>query len=238
MPGIDSFRLFFLSTETNPHATKIDMKPFAASLAALLGVSFPVGAATVFVANHSFETTGTAGTPSHWSALPTGGAWTDGLGTNSFEIYNTATSTDPVPHFSVGAVPDGTKVLNLEATSPLTQNLSHPITAGDLITLTFYLGNSQAQADPAGDATAYFTLDGSDAFSQVVTNNAVDNQFLLKTVQWTATSAGNLGLKFTGPGKTWIDNVSVDVVAIPEPSGSLMLFTMAGFAILRRRRAR
>lgn len=188
---------------------------------------------TVPVSNGSFETVGTASNNT-WQELPDGSGW--GHGDNSiYQILDLAFENVHFP--GTDQAPDGTRVLNLGAVVPLTADLNHSIEAGQIVTLTFYVGNSANQADPPGDITATITLDGADAYFELIDNDALDGEFVEKTVQWTATAGGDLGLKFTNTGSAWLDAVSVTVTTIPEPT-SLLMLAMAGGMLLTRRRTR
>jgi len=184
-------------------------------LVSMLAASTALGA-TVTVGNHSFETVGTSlGGP--WWSLPDPGAWVDGNGGNSYEILTVPDDT----HFTAPATaPDGSNVLNLVAASPVSQNLSHAVSAGDVVTLDFFVGDSKAQTPGNVDAT--LTLDGSPVNTQTVSNDAPNEGFTRKSVQWTATSGGNLGIQFSNNGGgNWIDDVGVDVSTAPAIRGDV-----------------
>lgn len=213
----------------------------AIAVCALLAAAMPAEAGVIVpVANASFETVGDAsvsGNPS-WHLLPNssqaGYAWVDGnTEANAiYELWHENLTAPPNSAYHFNAIPDGEQVLNVGATSPLTQDLHHAIAIGDTITMTFYVGNSKAQDDPAGAPTPLFTLNGSEAYSGSVTNTAANGEFVPVSIQWTATSAGNLGIKFTGGG--WLDAVSVEVEPIPEPASMAML-GLGGVLLARRR---
>jgi hypothetical protein len=168
--------------------------------------------------NLSFEVEG-ANLTGDWASLPAGGAWVDGNGANDYEILRL--DVDPTHFPSYDTAPDGNNVLNLSAASPMSQDLSHAVNAGDVITLDFFVGNSAAQADPPADVTARITLDGAVEYSEVVDNDAPDGDFVHKSVQWTATSAGNLGIEFSSAEGAWIDDVGFEVTSAPTIRGDV-----------------
>ena len=189
-------------------------------LASMLAASTTL-AAPVTVGNHSFETTGGSpppGTYTDWRMLPAGGDWLDGNATNDFEILRL--NIDPTHFPSYNTAPDGLNVLNLPATSPMSQDLSPTtVNAGDVITLDFFVGDSAVQTP--GNVNATFTLDGSPVNTQTVINNASSGDFAHKSVQYIATSAGNLGIEFSGGSGAWIDDVGVDVSTAPTLRGDV-----------------
>jgi len=69
--------------------------------------------------------------------------------------------------------------------------------------------------------TAVITLDGAVEYSEVVVNDAPDGDFSHKSVQWTATRAGNLGIQFSGGAGAWIDDVSFEVSMAPTIRGDV-----------------
>lgn len=171
---------------------------------------------SISVGNGSFEAVGNV-INSNWQQLPDPGDWVDGNPGAIYEILDLAAESSHFP--ALNMAPDGVRVLNLGAASPLTQDLNHEIHVGDEITLSFHVGNSEAQADPPGDVTVSFVLDALETYSELVNNTSPDGEFVLKTVHWTATSDGELGLMFVNQGATWIDAVRVEVRAAPTTPG-------------------
>ena len=154
--------------------------------------------------NHSFETGGVSSTGT-WSSLPNVGDWV-----GAAHPYSILDISGPNNHFPTSNAPDGDNVLNLSVVGLLTQDRSYTINTGDLISLSFYIGNSAA-IDP-GNITATIMLNGSNASPNLVaTNTAADGGWALKTVEWTANAGGNLSISFSGSRGAWLDNVSVDV---------------------------
>jgi len=190
--------------------------------AATMPIDVPVG-------NSSFNTVGTQ--TGGWYALPTGGDWSF-TQTNAFQILQTPDAS----HFTSGAADN---VLNMGTVGLLTQTLDYTVNAGDIITLTFELGNSANQSNPPGGVNASFTIGGTAFGTTLVANTAGDNAFVSKSVEYTATTSGALGIRFQQAATgAWIDDVSVSVV--PEPSSFALLagmFAITG-VMLRRRGAR
>lgn len=193
------------------------MRKTYVSVLATIGIVFGL-AATSYAQNLSFETEGVNLT-TDWCSLPTPGAWVDGNGANPYEILRL--SVDPTHFPSYNTAPDGINVLNLSSASPMSQNLQQEVDVGDVITLGFYIGNSVAQADPAGNVTATITLDGDDAYSELVVNDAPNGDFIRKSVQWAVTNAGTLGITLAGSSGAWIDAVEVEVSTAPELRGTV-----------------
>ena len=177
-------------------------------LVSMLAASTTI-AGSVTVGNHSFETTEPGS--GDWRMLPVGGDWVDG-DANIYDIL--LLNIDPTHFPSYNTAPDGLNVLNLASASPMSQNLSHTVNAGDVITLDFFVGNSSDQGDPPADVNAKITLDGTDVHTAAVTNNAPNGDFAHKSVQWTATSSGNLGVELSSGEGAWIDDVGVDVSTV------------------------
>ena len=203
------------------------MKHAQAKLLSVVGALFLVSmlaasttiAGNVPVGNHSFESVGdkvdTSG--SAWWELPKPGDWGDGNAANVYEIWDAAVS-EPTPHFDIAQ--DQDRVLSLLAASPVSQDLGYAVNVGDVITLDFFVGDSAKQTP--GDVNATITLGGTGVHTVVVDNDAPDGDFAHKSVQWTATSSGNLGIKFENAGgNNWIDDVGVEVSTAPTIRGEV-----------------
>lgn len=205
----------------------------AACCLLMMSATATVQAAVIVpVGNFSFETVGAGSSPPTWYELPNPGAWVDGNPGAIFDILNVPNDTT---HFPTTSAPEGNNVLNLGASSPMTQDLSYAIDAGDIIELQFYLGTSNTSGSFGGNVNIGFTLDSVDVFTDTVINDASPGTFSgPKTVQWTATSGGNLGLKISNGGFVFIDAVTVEVTPIPEPA-SLILLGVGSVLIAGRR---
>lgn len=217
--------------KTNQSSVKIKVA-LMASLAAAAACSAHGATVVVPVGNASFETA-VSSSGADWHTLPDPGAWVAGK-TSDFQVLDIATNT---AHFNNNA-PDGNHVLNLIEAGSMTQDLSHTINIGDQISLSFWLGNSANQGTTQqGGARAFFMLDGVNSPHFDSTNTAADGQWAFKTVTWTATSGGNLGIRLNplAAAGGWIDDVSVNVTAVPEPSAAL-LGGLGALLLLRRRR--
>ena len=205
---------------------------------ALLACVGVVQASVIPVGNGSFETVGVSigvgGGGEAWYSLPASapGVWEYTGTTDAWTQYQVGTSDGA--HFTAAA--DGTRILNLIKFGTLTQTFS-TVNAGDAFTLEFdvakgLLGGSGG----AGTLTASILVGGTPiatgaTFATTVAAGAWDH----KTLTGTATSTGALSISFApGTNSPWLDNVTMTVV--PEPA-SLGLLSLAGLAMLRRRRA-
>jgi len=157
-------------------------------------------AESIAVTNFSFETVGTH-TGGTWWELPDPGSWTRGK-TNSYQISDISAGPAAFPS---GIAPGGTKVLNLSQCNPLTQGLGYTVSAGDTIAISFCQGNAANQADPPGDATVSILVDGVVDASETVDNTATDGNFVAYQSVFTASSGGNLSIRFSGQTGCWLD---------------------------------
>lgn len=228
---------------------------------ALLACAGVAQAAVITVANGSFETgvapLGAGEGNDAWSPLPASapGVWEyTANGSSPYGVYGVDTTVHPPQtgaHFYTAA--DGNYVLNLGAAADgstpkqITQALPYTVTAGDVFTLDFYVGKGrQSNSGGAGDLTASILVGGINIATNNtaiatgdLTGNTTDTWYH-KTVTGTATGTGALSISFapnaTAGGAPWIDNVTMSVSpAVPEPA-SLGLLSLAGLALVRRRK--
>ena len=170
------------------------------------------GATSVPVGNFSFETEGQdRGTA--WASLPAAGDWVDGNPSQFYEIHRIDLASD---HFSTNRAPGGTRVLSLVAASPMTNDLVYAVTAGDVIVISYVLGDSARGDQVSGNVEVAILVDGVESASETVDNsNAAgtpDGGFKVFKSVLTATNSGNLSIRFTnGSGANWLDMVDVAV---------------------------
>ena len=188
------------------------------TVVAVLLTTAAVGqAAVVTVGNHSFETEGSGS--GDWHDLPVSGAWVVGSA-NQYRILGL--DIDPTHFPSYNTAPDGLNVLYLPNASPLSQDLSTAVAVGDVVTVDFYVGDSVSATYDPGNVTVEITVDGVTESTTVVANNAPSGDFLHKSVQWTATTSGNLGVKFTNTSDdNFIDDVGCEVSTAPSIRGDV-----------------
>ena len=176
------------------------------------------GATSVPVGNFSFETEGQdRGTA--WASLPAAGDWVDGNPSQFYEIHRIDLASD---HFSTNRAPGGTRVLNLVAASPMTNDLVYAVTAGDVIVISYVLGDSARGDQVSGNVEVAILVNGVESASETVDNsNAAgtpDGGFKVFKSVLTATSSGNLSIRFTNSsGQNWLDMVDVAVT----PAGQI-----------------
>ena len=185
---------------------------------------------TVPVQNASFETVGATILP--WSKLPvtttTNWSYTT---TSQYTIYKVE-PTNTAASFHVAA--DGDHVLNTVAATVLSQNLHYTVNTGDIVTLSFALG--QALGGSGGGSIEARILVGAVTAVQPFTvgTGTTKGSWYGKSFSYTATSGGNLAIAFATVSDTpWLDNVGVTVM-VPEPA-CLGLLALGGLLLGRRR---
>jgi len=201
-------------------------------LAAAMGM-LQAAPITVPVQNGSFETVGATAAP--WSYFPatTASNWAY-TATSQYSIYK-AEPTNPDASFQQAA--EGTHVLNTVAATVLSQDLHYTVNPGDVVTLTFALGQSLRSPYTGGGSIEARILIGAVTAVQQFTvgTGTTKGNWYDKSFSYTATSGGNLSIAFASVSDTpWLDNVGV-TVTVPEPAG-LGLLALGGLALVRRRR--
>jgi hypothetical protein len=168
------------------------------------------------VGNPSFETVGDSASGAVWFRLPGAGAWTDGAPAAIYDVLDLAQEDIHFP--GLDAAPEGTRVLNLGNSIPLSQDLAWPVNPGDTITLRFSVGNS-TQEEGGADVIATLLLDAAEVHSETV-SQAGEGMFAARSVEWTATTGGLLGIRFgKTDGPAYLDAVSVEVTPVDDGSG-------------------
>jgi len=187
---------------------------------------------TVPVQNASFETVGVTSAP--WSYLPatTATNWSYTT-TGQYSIYKVEPTNTAGANFYVAA--DGTHVLNTAAATVLSQDLHYTVNPGDIVTLSFALGQSRKSPYSGGGSIEARILVGAvTAVKQfTVGTGTTKGSWYGKSFSYTATSGGNLAIAFaTGSDTPWLDNVGV-TVTVPEPA-CLGLLALGGLLLGRR----
>lgn len=230
------------------------MRAFAAAIAATLAFAAPANATNVFFDNFDNENGGASqfNYTNFANFTVTGGGAPDIIASGSF--FNC-----PGPGSCVDL--DGTP-----GPATLTSIASFAFNAGDTIRLSFDLGgNQRPNSDPGPDdwfagfdfsgstqmLNYGFNYFGSDTvvFADVTTtavststNILATSPFLTRSIFFTAGNAGTLTFSIgTGSGDNFgpiLDNVSLDIAAVPEPATWAMM--IAGFGLvggmMRRRK--
>ena len=100
---------------------------------------------------------------------------------------------------------------DVPTTAPLIQNLGTTVTAGDTLSVTFYIGK-QLGATAGGAGVAYFDVAGTKYTMAFDTSAMTAGTWQLTTMTQTITNSGNLSLGFYGASaytiNAWIDAIS------------------------------
>lgn len=154
-----------------------------------------------------------------------------------------------IPSLFGSTLPDGSWAATLQGASvtidhPLEQNLSKNVTAGDTLSVTFYLGNSTDNNGTEG--FAYFDVGGQQYTQYFDTRGITPGTFVFTTMSTTIINSGNLKIGFynasgySGSTMSWVDKVSGITqtsgdAQVPEPGtwlllgGSLLGLCVGGF---------
>ena len=161
---------------------------------------------TVTVANPSFETPGTllggpwASFGSPWSITGSPSAW------QQIKAVDGAVFTNAPDGVWVGLINGD----DCPITAPLVQNLNTSVTAGDTLSVTFYIGRQLGAAGGAG--VAYFDVAGTKYTMAFDTSAMSAGDWQLTTLTKTITNSGNLILGFYGTTghaiNAWLDNIT------------------------------
>ena len=126
-------------------------------------------ATSVPVGNFSFETEGSPEPHPDWRPLPDPGDWVDG-NASDYDILELDVEGSHFPHFlspnpqhDNRPGPGGANVLNLSAAATaataMTQDLGYSISAGDLVAVSYVLGDSEIQT--AGNVEVSILVGGA-----------------------------------------------------------------------------
>jgi hypothetical protein len=164
---------------------------------------------SITVQNGSFETTGTAlGGP--WFMV--GSPWSITSSPSNYQVIqavpDTFTSTCTGGGTYIGLVNKD----DCPITAPLVQNLNTSVSAGNTLSVTFYIGRAKNATGGAG--VAYFDVAGTKHTMAFDTSTMTADTWQIQTLSWTVPEgvSGNLSLGFYGTSEhtinAWLDNVS------------------------------
>jgi len=171
-----------------------------------------VSGSTVPVTNGSFETPGTSvGNP--WAKF--GASWPlIGLPSNFQQIQAVSAGYFTSTVAGAGTWAALVSTDDVPITHPLVQNLPRSVTAGDTLSVTFWLG--RAKNTTGGQAVAYFDVGGTKYATTYDTTSLAADSWQSYTLTQTITNSGNLSLGFYGTtqANSWLDKIS-DVTVTP-----------------------
>ena len=164
---------------------------------------------SITVANPSFETTGSAlGGP--WFTV--GSPWSITGSPSNYQVIQAVAGGS----FSSTVTGGGTYIALINEDDcpiahPLVQNLNTSVTAGDTLSVTFYIGR-QLGAAAGGAGVVYFDVAGTEYTMAFDTSAMTAGTWQLTTMTQTITNSGNLSLGFYGTTghaiNAWVDLVS------------------------------
>ncbi|MEI6607473.1 MAG: Ig-like domain-containing protein, partial [Verrucomicrobiota bacterium] len=161
------------------------------------------------VLNPSFETTGAA-LGGSWFKF--GSPWSITSSPSNYQVLQAVAGGA----FSSTVAGGGTYIglINNDdcpITAPLVQNLGTSVTAGDTLSVTFYIGRALG-ATAGGAGVAYFDVAGTKYPMAFDTSTMTAGTWQLQTMTKTITNSGNLTLGFYGTSahtiNAWLDNIS------------------------------
>ena len=171
---------------------------------------FQVRDAALFSADATMAITVTPDTTVQNGSFETTGAVTDATWARIAPLWNpspdSANGQSRAGAFFANAA-DGTWYASfITAGFSITQNLHSTVNAGDILSVTFYLGKDTTQS---GIVTATFMV-GSTPYSQNFdTTSQAAGTWAPYTLTKTLANAGNLSLKFSSvSGRAWLDKIS------------------------------
>ena len=200
-------------------------------------------AAVVTVTNPSFEVgPDLGGTGGDWHAFPNPADYPASTWTASNGYTNPYVENRVGDHFP--STPDGGSYsLLLSNSGPISQDLNYNATPGQTLTLSFYTGFDGTSANPvlpAGSVQATIQI-GSQTVQETYSLSSFSSQtWYSESVSGIATTGGDVSISFkAASGNPWIDAVSVNASATPEPA-SLAIWGVViagGLLVARRRKA-
>jgi hypothetical protein len=226
-------------------------------LACVLIMSAVVSAAPIAVVNHSFEDAGLAA--GGWTdATPSG--WQESVpGSNgSFSEAITGFAADGTQHQGINGLQTTINGGILPAGSfeySVWQDLGVPLQPNTEYTLTVAIGNRNASFT-IPDSVSVFALQagGADVLSDTFDASTIpESTFVDQSLTYVTNSsppAGNLGIRLANldlglvaggaaiNARSHFDNIRLDAVAIPEPTGLALVAIAFGFIGCIRRRVR
>lgn len=213
------------------------MKVAIASLASLMvvaGIASSASAALVPLTNASFETDGMySGTVTGWTKAP---AWGQVI-------------VEPDGFVSPHVLPaDGIQHVVLGPATSLVSDSTQLLTGSDvdaLVTLNVAVGNRSGLSTAAANSQINILLDGASVASTTLAALPAVGEWVELSVTYSV-QAGDvgkaLGVSLANIGGGWwddsrlhVDNVRMDLTAVPEPA-SMGLLGLCGLALARRRR--
>lgn len=183
------------------------------------------------LSNGSFEAT--AATP--WYRVPAGGlppsfVWTSGAAEGSYLV-----AAPGAAHF--GAAADGNQALLLSSAGYIAQTLGQA-TPDTTYYISFSLLTGTYPGDTAGRMSVQLFAGGNVLLSQSFDTPLAAGVWEEHILSVTAATAaeGELLLRFTNQsGMTWVDNVSIGAITVPEPGVAIVIGCCAGLLLRRMR---